>query len=461
MSRTIDYDARAVWRLTWPQIVTMLFHFSIGFLDSLTAGRVGPSAQAAVGVGAQALFFFLTLAMALAAGASAAVGQSLGAERRRRAGRFARLAVGVAGLGSLAVSLAGILWLDALVGLLRPPPGTEAETAEVLRVFLFSLPANGLFVAANAVFRAAGRVALPLWGTLAVAVVNGLLDFGLGLGFFGLPRLGARGIAFSTLAATLAGAVFVLVCLRRMDFVASAGFPDLRWTRRVGGYLLKTSWPAGAMQFIWQSAYLVLYAVLAALPAHAIPAVAALSAGLRVESIVFLPAFAFNMTAAILTGRLLGAGDFPSAKRAARNLWLIGTVGLSLFAALLWPHAERLAAFIAPDPEVSREVVSYLRYNLAGIPLTVTTMTLGGAFVGAGATMYNLAVFSLAAWCVRLPLAWLLGHAAQWGALGVWRAMLASMLVQAICMVWLFERGGWARFAMRGQQGAKLLRGAS
>jgi Na+-driven multidrug efflux pump len=84
-------------------------------------------------------------------------------------------------------------------------------------------------------------------------------------------------------------------------------------------------------------------------------------------------------------------------------------------------------------------------------------MVLGGALTGAGATMYQMAVVGTAAWAIRLPLAWLLGHVVYEEAEGIWIAMLCSMIVQALAMLMVYQFTNWQRFAMRGNGGKKMV----
>lgn len=445
-----------IWRLTWPQLLMMIFHFFIGFADVLAAGRISSDVQAAMGMITQALFFFLVLAMALATGAVAAISQSEGAGRRVRARRYVVASLAAGTLFGGAVCLAGLVFQGPVLALLGTPDRLRDIAGSFLQVFLLTLPFYSLFIVSNAVFRALKWVRFPLYATMIVSLVNAFLDFGLGLGWFGLPRLGYPGVAWATFAAIMAGSLFNLFVLVRAGLITRAGLPPWRWARRALPYLFGVAWPSGLMQALWQAAYMVLYGVLAGLPQDAVAALAGMTAGIRIESLLFLPGFAFNMTASIIVGHELGAGRPAEAKRLGRRIWLVAVGLMTVLAAAVWPFAPQLAAFVAPDPLVAEKALGYLRYNLAGIPLTVTTMALGGVFVGAGAAMYNLLSFALAGWAVRLPLAWLLGRLVLGSAEGVWQAMFASMVFQAALMFYLFQCRNWTRFAMRstGRQGA-------
>jgi MATE family multidrug resistance protein len=126
----------------------------------------------------------------------------------------------------------------------------------------------------------------------------------------------------------------------------------------------------------------------------------------------------------------------------------IGVAAMSLVALGLWQVADDVARIMSDDPAVRLEIMSYLSWNLLAIPFTLTGMILGGALGGAGATVYTMVVFGTTIWCVRLPLAWLLGHHILDGARGVWISMLVSQMVQALVILYVFAFKDWKRFAL-------------
>ena len=129
-----------------------------------------------------------------------------------------------------------------------------------------------------------------------------------------------------------------------------------------------------------------------------------------------------------------------------------GLLVISVLTVVMWQFLEPIAAFVAPDPEVQLEAVNYLRYNLAAMPFLLVSMILGGAFTGAGATVYQTVIMGGSAWLVRIPLAYVLGHVLLLLATGVWMAMLLSMIVQALCMAYVYHFWNWPGFAMRKQR---------
>jgi len=342
----------------------------------------------------------------------------------------------------------GLRLRDLLVRALQVSDDIVPLTRYVLQVFLYTLPPYYMMIMQNAVFRARRQVMVPLYTMILVTLVNTLGDIGFGLGLFGLPNLGVTGVVWSTFSSITLGAAFGLYVLWRDGTLRRKIFAPYCWVRRAFPYLFKVAMPAGIMQIVWHSGYLLLFAITASLPENGVVALAGMAAGARVESLLFLPAFALNLTASIMIGHLLGANQPAEAKRTGLRILAIGLISIGLLSAIIWPFLHDIAGFIAPRPEVQAEAENYLVYNVLAIPFTLTTMILAGALAGAGATIYNLVGMGIGTWAVRLPLAYVLGHVVMRSATGVWISMLASQACQAAILFYIFTRRDWQRFAM-------------
>ena len=439
---------RTIAHLAWPQLLMMVFHFFIGFVDVWVAGRIDPNVQAALGVITQSLFLFLVVATAVANGSVAAISQSMGAGLYKRIQRYVGLCLLIALAFGLVLLLLVLPLRGLVLDLMRIPAPMREVTHYFLTVFVCLLPPYYLLIVCNAVLRAQKRVMIPLYAMIIVTGLNTVLDLGLGLGWFGLPNLGARGVAWATFFSVCAGSAYSILMLRRLSLLGRKSFAPWRWVRRALPYLLKVAVPSGVWHGVWHLGYMVLYAITASLPEGSVAALAGMAAGIRIESILFLPAFALNMTAGILVGHMLGARRPNEAKRFGFRVLCMGVILVGLIGLCVYAFLGAIAAFLAPDPQVQAECVSYLFWNILAIPFTLVSMVLAGAFNGAGATLYNLAVMGVSTWAVRLPLAWWLGHQVFAAATGVWISMLCSQGVQALAMLYFYSFRDWQRFSM-------------
>ncbi|SME91134.1 MATE family efflux transporter [Desulfovibrio gilichinskyi] len=439
---------KTIWNLSWPQILMMFFHLTIGLVDVWVAGKLGREIQASMGMVSQSLFFFLVIGMAVANGSVAAISQSIGAGRMLRAKRYIGLCFQLGAVLGIIIFAVGYPLRDGMLTILRVPPEMRHVMQYFIKIFLYLLPLYYLLIITNAIFRAQKKVLLPLYSMVIVTILNTILDLGLGLGLWGLPDMGYRGVALATFYSISAGAIFNVFLLYKLGALRKKSFAPLKWCRKAFPYLFKVAWPSGLMQLVWHSGYLVLYSITASLSTDNVIALAGMAAGIKIESIIFLPAFAFNMTASIIIGHYLGDGKPEEAKKFGYRILGLGILFLSLLALGIWPYIRPITALIAPDKVVLDEAVNYLFYNVLAIPFTLTSMIMAGALNGAGATLYNLFIFSFTIWGLRLPLAYYLGHQVMHSATGIWIAMLISQIVQASIIFYVFSRCDWQRFSM-------------
>jgi MATE family multidrug resistance protein len=447
-------DFRTIWGLIWPQTLMMVMQFGIAFVCVWVAGRIDPVVQASFGMVAQCIMFLQVIAIAMGSGAIASISQSLGAGLVRRARRYALLVGWGSLLLGLLAAILGYFFRNQLFGALMAPPETRPILDDYWMVTLLTTPLNYVWGVSSGLFRAIRQVVAPLLVTILVFATVTLGSAGLGLGWFGLPDCGYMGIAWANCVSVLIGATGNILLLRRFGYMRLRDTPPWRWVRRGAPHLIRVAWPAGLSQFLWQLGYLALFAIVASLPPLvSVAALAGMTAGMRVESLLFMPAFAFNMTVSVLVGNSLGAGDKAEARRLALMLSLIGCTIISALAAMLWPFRHDLAAVLSESPAVQEQTAMYLFYNLLATPFTAGSMIFGGVMMGAGATRYNLAVFASSFWLVRLPLAWLFGHALGGEASGIFFAMLVSQAVQACLLLWVLLRLDWTRFAIARRAG--------
>jgi len=79
--------------------------------------------------------------------------------------------------------------------------------------------------------------------------------------------------------------------------------------------IVNIGWPAALLQFAWSDSSIVLYNILGRLGNTSITALAAITNGMRIEAIIYLPAFALNMSASVLVGQNLGAKNAERAEQ--------------------------------------------------------------------------------------------------------------------------------------------------
>ena len=438
---------KAIIALVWPQTLMMFFQFMVGITDVTVAGHIGTNVQATFGFMTRCMFFLLVIGFALANGGVAAISQALGAHLYRRAERYVGLMFKLGSVLCLAILFLAYALRYQIMWAVQVPDNILDLTINLWELYIFVIPAQFLITLSIAVFRSHKKVWVPFFSSMVVCTINMAGSCGLGLGWFGLPELGARGIVLANIISLWAGVAFNIFALWRARALTLQSFGPWRWERMAVPYLVKVALPAGGNQILWQLGYVVLFAITATLPYESVAALAGTSAGFSVEAIIFLPTMAFNFTAAILVGHCLGAGDRAEARLVGMKLIGAGVVIMSFLGMILYYYVDAMSAIVAQDAAVRSVAQDYLFFNILAIPFSCISMIVAGVLNGAGASLYSFAIFASATWFVRLPLAWYLGHHVWESAAGIFVAMFVSQAFQAGVAAFVFLRCNWYRFA--------------
>ena len=447
-SQELSTSPKAIWQLTWPQVVMTYIIYVMTLVPILAAGHLSADIQAALGMVIQCNLFLTVLSMGLAAGATATISQAMGAGETVLAKKYIATTLALSAMLGLCMGICGLAWKEEILHLVRLPESALPQARELFGIFMRGLPFVYVFSASGVIFRSTREVIIPLIVMGLVACTQAFLCFGTSFGLFGLPELGYKGIAMANVAANAVGAVVNCLLLIKEGYIDRTSIPGISWLKEKLPYFAGVTMPACLSNAVWHSGYLVLFVLTASVPADKVYALAGLTAGLRIEGFLFMPAMAFSMSASILVGNCLGAGDRAGARKTACSLLYSSVILMSILACLIWPFRNDLAHVLSTDPETCRYIVTYLDYNLLATPFTIASTVLGGVMTGAGATKINFLVFGCTIWLIRLPLGWLLGHLVMQDASGIFLAMMLSQMVQAGIMFFLFKGDGWMDYSM-------------
>ncbi len=439
----------AIWNLSWPMLIMMMFGFFVGFTDVYVAGLISPDIQAAVGFITQIYFLVIIVANAVSIGALAVISRAIGAGETDKAVDTAKQSLILGLLISVAFTAICLLFYRSIISLAGFPPQIRDIAENFLKIFAFALGPNYLLIISNTIFRASAEVKKPLVTMFVISLANIALDFFLVFGIPPFPKLGYVGIAFSTAVSTILGTVMNLIFLgfsRKWRLVysnpRSLSFETMKIIFNIG-------WPAAFLQIAWNMASIILFNILGRLKESSITALASIANGLRIEAIIFLPAFALNMAASVIVGQNLGAGDPQRAENMGWKLAGAGIAITSVMALVIFIWAESFASILTGEPPVLAETARYIRFNMLSEPFLALSTVMGGGLQGAGDTRGTMWVIIISMWLIRLPLASFLALSMGFGAPGVWSAMVISMICQGIMMAWWFHQGKWKKLALQ------------
>lgn len=423
---------KEIWALSWPMVLIMLFEFFIGLTDVYVAGKFGKEIQAAYGLAFQLYFVFIIIGMALSVGIVSVSSRLFTSKNTALFNTAVGSSLVVVTVSGVIFGILGVLFSKDLIHVLNIPQAIKIHAIPFLVIYSLGFVFDYILMSFNGVLRACARIKKSLWVMSVVCALNVGLDFFLA---FGTP-LGYRGIAVATVISLFVGCVLSIPAI--MSLIKNFNFS---WAPIKE--IFRISWPSGLLQVFWQLASVALFLILSLLPHHNIEILAALTNGLKIESVIFLPAFAFNMANAVIVGNWLGKRDNENAFRGGLGTAVMGVAIVTILTIIVIFNARRVAGFLSSNPVVVEECVRYVYISLISEPIMAWGVILGGGLNGAGDTKSVMLASAVSVWFIRIPLSYILAITFGFGAVAVWWAMNFSNLVQAVIISRRYFRKKW------------------
>jgi putative MATE family efflux protein len=362
-------------RLALPNTVAMFGSTLVAVAETSYISRLGTEPLAAIAL----VFPFAMLTQMMSAGAmgggvSSAISRALGAGNRDRAASLALHAVmigGCAGLFFTAVMLLlGRQFFELLGG-----RGHVLEEAQNYSEVLFSgAIAIWLVNTLASVLRGTGDMRLPSVTLIVAALIQIVVGGTLGLGLFGAPQFGMRGVAAGQLTAFALAAIFLAWVLASGRSRLKLNFAAFTFERGMFIDILKV----GAISCLSPlQSVLTILIFTKILAGFGTETLAGYGMGSRLEFLLTPIAFAIGVASVPMIGMAIGAGLMARARQvawtaAAMSGLIVGLVGLIVAVKpALW------VSLFTGDPGVTAAANSYFAWAGPAFP-----------FFGVGACLY-------------------------------------------------------------------------
>lgn len=391
-------------RLAVPNVFAMAAAAAVGIGETLYVGLLGKTSLAAMAL----VFPFVMLMQMLSSGAmgggvSSAISRALGARLPDKARELAVHAVCLgAGLGlffTLLLWTAGPQFYRLLGG-----AGEVLHLATDYGLVVFcATPAVWLFNTLVSLTRGSGNMRLPSVAVLATSLLQVALGAGLGLGLFGLPQWGLRGVALGQVIAYWVAAAALWHHVRTQDPRVRLTFAGVRLQWPLFADILRVGALACLNPVVSVGTVLVMTALVAA---HGNDALAGYAIGSRLEFLLTPMAFGVGVAAVPMVGMAIGAGDVRRARHVAWTAALLSGALLGAIGLVLAVAPDLWVAWFSREGAVQDYARTYLRWAGPGF-----------GFFGLGLTLYFAAQGSgqvgppVAAAVLRLACVFLLGRA--------------------------------------------------
>ncbi len=425
-------------RLAGPVIIGEIGWMSMGLVDTLMVGPLGPAAIGATGISSGVFMAIAIFGMGLMLGLDALVSRAFGAGDLGECLRWLHQGLTLAAL--VTVPVMGLTWIAFST---LAAWGLHADIAMLVGPYLRVVSFGTLPLLLYAVFRRylqGLHVVGPIMVALVTAnLVNAAANWALIHGHLGMPALGVEGAAWATSAARLYLATFLGLAVLRQHRQRGAAHPTVPFSPSVAR--LRTLVRIGAPAASQVTLEVGVFAAATALAGQLDPvSSAAHQIALNAASLAFMVPLGLASAGAVRVGHAVGAGD--PGRAVAAGWTALGTsavlmiaIGLVLF---LWP-VPLLRAF-TPDPGVV-EIGTGLLAIAAGFQLFDGAQAVAtGVLRGAGDTRTPMLTNMVGHWGLGLPVGYVLCFRAGLGVQGLWLGLSLGLVFVSVILTWVWAR---------------------
>ena len=413
-------------RFALPILAALFLQAMYGAVDMMVVGQFATAADvSAVSTASWLMYLVTALVVGVAVGTTVLLGNKLGEGDTESCGKIIGASIALFGIMALILTVVMELLSTTLVRIMQTPP--EAVNAAVAYMRICS--AGTVFIIAynvlGSVFRGIGNSRIPLMAVGFACVFNIAGDYLL----VGVFKMAAAGAAIATVAAQALSVVLSLCIIRRQKLPFTFQPSDIRadWQRM--GAVLRIGFPIALQDVLVSISFLAITAIVNSLGVI-------ISAGVGVAEklcgFIMLVPSAFGQAMSSYVAQNVGAKEF---KRATRGLMYgIGAsfaVGIAI-GYFSFFHGDIMAGLFVSgrDPAVIAAAAEYLKAYAIDCLFVSFLFCMTGYFNGMGKTRFVMVQGIVGAFCVRVPVSYLMSKVEPVSLFRIGAATPCSTLVQ-------------------------------
>jgi putative MATE family efflux protein len=347
-------------KLALPNTVAMFGSTLVAVAETSYIGRLGIEPLAAIAL----VFPFAMLTQMMSAGAmgggvSSAISRALGAGNCDRAATLALHAAIIGACGGIFFTVMMLLFGRQFFALLGGRGRVLEQACDYSQVLFSGAIAIWLVNTLASILRGTGDMRLPSATLIGSALVQIVVGGTFGLGLFGVPQFGMRGVAAGQLTAFSLGAIFLLWYLVSGRSRLTLNFSAFTFQRGMFFDILKV----GAVSCLSPlQSVLTILIFTKILASFGTVTLAGYGMGSRLEFLLIPIAFAFGVASVPMVGMAIGAGMVSRARRVAWTAAAAAGLSVGLVGLVVAIKPALWVSLFTSDPGVTSAAYSYFAW---------------------------------------------------------------------------------------------------
>lgn len=338
-----------------PYLLSYFLQTLYGMADLFIIGQFeGTASTTAVSIGSQVMHMLTVMIVGLAMGSTVSIGQSVGANDRKRAAVHIGNTVTLFLSLSVVLTVVLLLLVHPIVNIMSTPAEAVSGTVAYLTICFIGIPFITAYNIISSIFRGLGDSKSPMYFIAVACAAN----IGLDYLFMGAMHLGPAGAALGTTLSQAISVVVSLVVILKRESGISVEKSHFKPKKLAMGNILKIGIPIAAQDGLIQVAFIVITIIA---NRRGLTDAAAVGIVEKIISFIFLVPSSLLSTVSALGAQNIGAHKPERAVATLRYAILIA-VGFGLIVSgLVQFIAEPMVGLFTTDGAVQIAGGQYLR----------------------------------------------------------------------------------------------------
>ena len=338
-----------------PYLLSYFLQTLYGMADLFIIGQFeGTASTTAVSIGSQVMHMLTVMIVGLAMGSTVSIGQSVGANDKKRAAVHIGNTVTLFLSLSVVLTVVLVLLVHPIVNIMSTPAEAVSGTAAYLTICFIGIPFITAYNIISSIFRGLGDSKSPMYFIAVACMAN----IGLDYLFMGALHMGPAGAALGTTLAQAISVVFALVVILRRESGISVDKSHFKPKKPVMGNILKIGIPIAVQDGLIQVAFVAITIIA---NRRGLTDAAAVGIVEKIISFVFLVPSSLLSTVSALGAQNIGAHK-PERAVATLRYAICIAVGFGLIVSgLVQVVAELVVGLFTSDSAVQMAGGQYFR----------------------------------------------------------------------------------------------------
>lgn len=410
-----------------PILITQTAIMAMNFCDSAMSGHAGAVHLAGTAIGGNLWMPVMASLNGILLGSMPIIAHLLGRGERQNIGRVVRHTMLLATAFSLLLLVAGVLFLDRLLGTF----GLEPQVHYIAKMYIAAIGVGVLpfflSTALRALVDTSGYTGITMKIYLLALPVNAFLNYCLIFGKFGAPALGGIGAGLATgITYWLEFFIFVWVVHKLPAFAPLRIFTDkFKFDMAQLRENLSLGVPMGMAIFMEASIFGVIAIFIAKFGTVII---AAHQAAMSFTSLLYMVPLSFSMSLTIVVGVEAGARRFGEALRYSLLGIACNITVAELLTIFVLFDREFIAGLYTSEPVIIRQTIGFLFYAMFFQVMDATAAPIQGILRGYKDVKATFWAGLAAYWLICLPLGCYFDYYMHFGPSSYWLSLDIGLL---------------------------------